>query len=64
MQKYRHKFWLNDQLHLEYLRKEIEDRSQILKVNHPSDERRSRLHEIYGLLKEGGVSGLKQIRPG
>ena len=54
------KFWLIDQLHLESLRKEIENISHNLKVNYPSDERKSRLYEIYGLLKEGEFPDLSK----
>ncbi len=60
MQKYIHKFWLNDELQLEYLRKEIKERSGKLRVNHPSDEKRSRLYEIYSLLIDGEFPDLEK----
>lgn len=53
MQKYKHKFWLNDELHLEYLRKEIADRSHKIQVSPGVDDKESELFEIYGLLKQG-----------
>ena len=52
-QKYEHKFWLNDQLHLDYLNKEIMVRSEKLFENHPADPKRSRHYDILMKFKEG-----------
>ena len=52
-QKYEHKFWLNDQLHLDYLNKEIKDRSEKLFEDHPEDPNRSRHYDILMKFKEG-----------
>lgn len=58
--KNEHKFWLNEQLQLDYLDKEIEERSQKLFVDHPADENRSRHYDILMAFKEGEFPDLEE----
>ena len=58
--KYEQKFWLNDQLQLDYLNKQIKERGENLFVDNPADETHSKRYDILMHLREGEFPDLEK----
>ena len=58
--KYEQKFWLTDQLQLDYLNRQIRECSENLFVDHPADERHSKRYDIIMQLREGEFPDLEK----